>query len=364
MKYHPDHLTRLAAEVGGAPEAELTLAPKTPSDVGSILRYASDKGLGVQVWGGGTKQGYGDAPPPAIVVSTEKLAAVEAWEPEDLTLVVGPGAGVADVEAMLAGRSQTAVLPERPGASTVGGTIASGVSSLRRGRFYGTRERVLEVTLVTGDGRIVRGGARVVKNVSGYDLPRLSVGAFGSLGVIVSVCLKLFPVAPAAATVIVDNPGAASAIARPLAVLETRSGTEVFVRGTDDEVEAKVRRLGGEARPGHDWPADPTGPYRWSLGVPPGLTASAIEMMPKEWAFLAIHGVGEIRAGSDTSAGAGQLRDWAEVNGGHLVAVERPAGDDFDPWGAPPAGIDLQRRLIAHFDPARIINPGRLPGGL
>ncbi len=73
-------------------------------------------------------------------------------------------------------------MPERPGAGTIGGAVAAGISSLRRGRLYATRERVLEVTMVTGDGRTVRSGGRVVKNVTGYDLHRLAVGAFGSLG--------------------------------------------------------------------------------------------------------------------------------------------------------------------------------------
>ena len=114
------------------------------------------------------------------------LAGIEEWDPDDLTVTVGAGTKVADLEATLSERSQTAVLPEVPGASTVGGVISAGVSALRRARLLGTRERMLEVRLVTGDGRIVRGGGRVVKNVSGYDLPRLVVGAFGSLGVITS----------------------------------------------------------------------------------------------------------------------------------------------------------------------------------
>ncbi len=366
MKYHPAHLTRLSTEVEGAPNVELTLAPKTEHDVAAVLRYASERGLVVQVWGGGTRQGYGSPPPADIVMSMEALSSVEAWEPDDLTLVVGTGARVADIESMLAERSQTAVLPEVAGGSSVGGTIAVGVSPLRRGRLYGTRERVLEVRVVTGDGRIVRAGARVVKNVTGYDLPRLCVGAFGSLGVIVSVCLKLLPTPPSMAMVRVENADQANVIARPLAVLETESGTDVFVWGTDEEVEAKVRRLGGEARVGHEWPSDPTGSNRLSLRVPPALTTEAIGKLPEGWSYLAIHGVGEVRCASATLDGAPELRSWAESAGGHLVVVDHPDTDldGFDPWGRIPDGIDLQRGLIAQFDPARVINPGRLPGGL
>lgn len=365
MNGHPDRLRELAAEIEGAPDADLVLAPSDESDVAAILRYASEKGMPVQVWGGGTRQGYGIPPQPGIVMSTTKLDAVEAWEPDDLTLVVGPGAKVADVEKMLAERSQTAVLPEVPGESTIGGVVAAGVSALRRGRLYATRERVLEARVVTGDGRIVRSGGRVVKNVSGYDLARLCVGAFGSLGVLVSVCFKLFPSPPVGATVRVENPDVSSVIARPLAVLETREGTDVFIRGTEEEVAEKALRLRGEARNGHHWPADPRGRFEWRLGVPPALVSEAVTRLPENWPFVAVHGVGEIRAASETDEGAVELRSWAEGVDGHLVAVSRPAeARDFDPWGRPPEGLQLQRRLIGHFDPARIINPGRLPGGL
>lgn len=366
MTRHPDHITRLAVDLPGAPAAELTVAPKTPHDVAAVLHHASDKGLNVQVWGGGTRSGFGSPPHPDVVMSMQRLDAIEAWEPEDLTLVVAAGARVAEIESRLGEKNQSAVLPEVPGASTIGGVVAAGASSLRRGRLYGTRERVLEATVVTGDGRIVRGGGRVVKNVTGYDLPRLCVGAFGSLGVVVSVCLKLWPTPPAAATVSVSSVEAAGSVYRPLAVLEENDQVRVFVSGTEDEVAAKVARLGGTPQEGHYWPADPQGRYRWSLRLPPALVSAGIRNLPDDWRYLALHGVGEIRAASEGVDGAAELRAWAESSGGHLVAMSTPsaAGDGFDPWGSPPSGLEIQRRLIAQFDPARVINPGRLPGGL
>ncbi len=180
----------MTGAAGGGPER---VAPSTVEDLSSILRRATEGKRVVQVVGGGTKQGYGTPPQPDLIVETHGLSGIEEWDPDDLTVTVGAGIPVGELEATLAERSQTAVLPEVPGESTVGGVISAGVSSLRRARLLGTRERMLEVRLVTGDGRVVRGGGRVVKNVSGYDLPRLVVGAFGSLGVVTSVCLKLWP---------------------------------------------------------------------------------------------------------------------------------------------------------------------------
>jgi glycolate oxidase FAD binding subunit len=225
---------------------------------------------------------------------------------------------------------------------------------------------MLEVRLVTGDGRVVRGGGRVVKNVSGYDLPRLVVGAFGSLGVITSVCLKLWPMPPAAATITIDDVGVADRVTRPLAVLERNGVIEVFLWGTPEEVAASGGRLGGLAVEGHRWPGDPQGPYRWSVRVPPALTSEAIARLPSGWDYLAVHGAGDIRAASPNSDGADLLRRWVEASGGAVVVTKAPDGDldGLDPWGSPPPGLEIQRRLIAQFDPARIINPGRLPGGL
>jgi glycolate oxidase FAD binding subunit len=224
---------------------------------------------------------------------------------------------------------------------------------------------MLEVTLVTGDGRVIRAGGRVVKNVTGYDLPRLVVGAFGSLGVIVRVCLKLWPTPPARATVTIDDLAAAGQVARPMAVLDEAGTFRVYLWGTHEEVASAAARLGGETVDGHRWPADPEGAYRWSVRVPPALTAEAVSRLPSGWRHLAIHGVGEVRAASEIADGAADLRAWAEQAGGALVVVSPPGGSDgVDPWGKPPPGMDLQRRLIAQFDPARVINPGRLPGGL
>lgn len=363
LTYHPPHISWLEVEIPGAPESAFKLAPRTVRDVEVVLRYASERDLVVQVWGGGSHSGYGDPPEPDFVMSMERLDEVEVWEPDDLTIVVGAGAPVGKIEAMLAEQNQTLVMPEVPGSATIGGVVASGVSGLRRGRLYATRERVLELTAVTGDGRLVRSGGRVVKNVTGYDLHRLAVGAFGSLGVIVSVCLKLWPTPPGAATVIVDDVEKATEIVRPLAVLDVDGEVKVFLQGTEAEVESQANRLGGSSQPGLDWPADPAAEWQWSLRVPPASTSDAVNRLPDGWSYVAVHGVGDVRAASATAEGAEDLRSWAESIAGHLVVTK---GDPqrLDPWGSPPPGLELQKRLIAEFDPKRVINPGRLPGGL
>jgi FAD/FMN-containing dehydrogenase len=363
LTYHPPHISWLEVEIPGAPESAFHLAPKTVRDVEAIVRYCAERDLVIQVMGGGTHSGFGNPVKPDFVMSMERMSEVETWEADDLTIVVGAGARVSSVEEKLRERNQSLGFPERPGEATIGGVVAAGISGLRRGRLYATRERVLEVTMVTGDGRLIRSGGRVVKNVTGYDIHRLAVGAFGSLGVILGVCVKLWPTPPGMATVAVDDLEHASGVTRPLAVLDVDGQVKVFLQGTEAEVEAQTSRLGGTFTPGLDWPSNPTGEWEWSLRVPPARTGEAVSRLPDGWSYVAVHGVGEVRVASATAEPAPELRSWAESVQGRLVVTK---GDPvmFDPWGDPPPGLDLQRRLIAEFDPKRILNPGRLPGGI
>jgi FAD/FMN-containing dehydrogenase len=343
------------------------LSPRNPDEMATALAWATDRGAKVAIWGGGTHQGMGNPlAEPDLVISTDRMGSVLSWEPDDLTLVVEAGVSVAQVEAMLAERGQTAVLPERAGKATVGGVVSAGVSGFRRTRYGPTRDRMLEVTLITGDGRRVTGGGRVVKNVSGYDLPRLAVGAFGSIGAVVSVCLKLWPIGESLATVELDDPERVDSLFRPLAVLEHGGTVTAYLSGTPGEVDSQAVLAGGMRKDGLHWPDDPTGLFRWSLRVPPKSTAHAIERVPAMWDRLALLGVGEIRLGSEDAEAHDDLRSWAESIGGSLVLVDAPAETYalIDPWGRAPATVDLQRRLIAAFDPGRVINPGKLPGGL
>lgn len=228
---------------------------------------------------------------------------------------------------------------------------------------------MLEVTLVTGDGRIVTAGGRLVKNVTGYDIARLAVGSLGSLGLIAQVCMKLWPIPAAATTVRVESSATAMASTyRPLAILETRDGVDVFLAGTADEVDEQAGRLGGERIEGHRWPDQPDAAVLLSMRVPPAALSKGLELLDPAWRFVAQHGVGEVTigAGEVTLEQAMSIRALAESLGGSLVVVKSDStwGARFDPWGAPPASVSIQRRVIAEFDPVRRLNPGILPGGI
>lgn len=352
------------------PEADRVIAPSSLEAAALALRAASAHGLRVLVWGGGTHQGMGHPVDPDVVLVTTSLDESIDWQPDDLTIVVGAGMRISALRELLDGRGQSAVLPEQPGAATVGGVVATATSAWRRLRYGPTRDRMLEVVLVTGDGRIVTGGGRVVKNVTGYDIPRLATGSLGSLGVIGSVCLKLWPVPAHSGTIPVADAAAARRIAyRPLAVIETESGANVFVAGTEEEVAGQAADLDSVARPGLDWPEPLDSRWLLSLRVPAAHTVAGIEQARRllgDVRFRAAHGVGEVTVGFDTidPAAAARLRTWAEELAGAVVVIRRPADAEmvFDPWGRPPPTVEIQRRIKAAFDPAGVLNRGRLPG--
>ncbi len=355
----PSLLARATDPIEGAPESRLTLRPGSAEELAEQLQACSASGLSVLVWGGGTHQAMGHRVVPDVIVAMVAFANVVDHQAEDMTLVVEGGVTLGAIDALLGPHRQMAIVPEMTPRSTIGGVVATGMSGYRRARYGPTRDHLLEVTLVTGDGRVVRGGGRVVKNVQGYDLMRLSCGSFGSLGVIVQVCLKLWPRPAVAATVAVDDADRATGVVhRPWAVIETDRRTTVHLAGTNEEIDAQAARLGGDPVPGHAWPVLPDGPV-WSVRVPANCTREAIRRLPPV-SFVAQHGVGVVDVATDDLTA---IRPWAEAQGGSVVRV-RGAADGLDPWGTPPATAALQRRIIARFDPDRVINPGRLPGGL
>ncbi|MCP3998740.1 MAG: FAD-binding oxidoreductase [bacterium] len=372
MMLHQE-LARLARDmlddpISGAPQVDFTVSPTTPEDAAAVLGFAAEKGLRTLFWGGGNHQGMGYPVEPDIVISTNRLTEVLDWQVDDLTFTVQPGVRVADLEADLQQRNQTAVLPEVPGSATVGGIVAAGLSGWRRLRYGPTRDRMLEVRLATGDGRLVRGGGRLVKNVTGYDLPRLATGSFGSLGMLTELCLKLWPLPPDRAMLRVADPEQALAAAyRPLALIETSAGATLYLSGTAEEIEAQAALVGGELIPGHRWPEPLAGTTKLSLRVPPSALAGWSGILRQVGVdFQAAHGVGEIlfTPGDVPLEEIVAWRGKVESMGGSLVLLEASDGFDFDPWGTPPVSGDLQSRVKEAFDPRRVANPGILPGGI
>lgn len=350
----------------GAPADALVVAPPDLEAVAQVLEWASREGRPVLPWGGGTHMGPHVGETPEVVVLTREMNRVIDFQPDDLTLVVEAGALVSDVEAMLAERNQSAVLAEHAAGSTVGGMIASGVSGYRRLRYGPTRDRMLEAVMASGDGRVFTSGGRVVKNVTGYDIPRLACGSLGSLGIIGQVCLKLWPIpeSTASLSVAADSFGE---LYRPLALLETEAGATAYLAGTEEEVAGQAAAVGATATAGLQWPEPLGGSSQIELRVPSPLVSAAIGKVRTAGAvaFRAQHGVGLVAAEFDdwSDERLVELRAWAQGLGGAAVVLACPEVD-VDRWGGAPGSADLQRLVKEAFDPLRVMVPGRLPGGV
>ncbi len=127
------------------------------------------------------------------MLSTHKLSGMRVFAPDDLYVTVGAATPLAELAEFLAGHGLQAPLAAPWPDATVGGLLAANVNGPLRMRYGGWRDNVLAVTAALADGRVIRAGRPVVKNVAGYDLAKLFVGAQGTLGVMTDVTLKLTP---------------------------------------------------------------------------------------------------------------------------------------------------------------------------
>jgi glycolate oxidase FAD binding subunit len=160
------------------------------------------------VRGGGTKPALSTAGDGAVVLATHRLAGIVEYAPGEFVFTARTGTWLQEIAAVLSKHGQ--YLPFDPplaaAGATLGGTIAAGLSGSGRQRYGGVRDFLIGVRFVDGQGRLVRGGGKVVKNAAGFDLPKLFVGSAGRLGVIVEASFKVFPQPPQYATVRVPQP--------------------------------------------------------------------------------------------------------------------------------------------------------------
>ncbi len=182
--------------------------PGDEAAVAAVLALADREGLKVLPRGGGTQLGLGH--PPAggdILLDLGRLGAVVEYAPGDLTVTAQAGLRLTDLQAALAKEGQWLALdPALPLAATIGGIVATNASGPRRLRYGGVRDQIIGVRVARPDGTIARGGGKVVKNVAGFDLPKLFTGALGTLGVIIDATFRLYPIPAASRTVVLTAP--------------------------------------------------------------------------------------------------------------------------------------------------------------
>ena len=174
---------------------ELCIEPADEAELSRVLQYANQSELLVAPRGGGTKLEWGTPPTQVdLAISTARLNRILEYAPGDMTVTAGAGVSIAQLQSVLASQRQRLALdPLWPERATVGGVIAANDSGALRLRYGGIRDLIIGITVVLADGTIATSGGKVVKNVAGYDLPKLMAGSLGTLGVIARAVFRLHP---------------------------------------------------------------------------------------------------------------------------------------------------------------------------
>ncbi len=192
-----DATSLAACEVDGRSPSAI-LQPDSAAEIAEILRFASAERLAVIPMGGRTHLGIGMPPRHYdLAVDLSRMNKILACEPRDLTLGIEPGVTCADLARELRQKGQfLPIAPPFADRATLGGMVAAGVDSPLRNGYGATRDFLLGVEFVTGEGLISKSGGRVVKNVTGYDLHKLFVGSLGTLGIVTRLNFRTFPLPP------------------------------------------------------------------------------------------------------------------------------------------------------------------------
>lgn len=377
--------------------------PTTPEACAQLLRACADAGRTVRVRGGGTKSDPGARPETDVLLETGGLDGIVDHVPEDLTVTVRAGMSVAALRDALASHGQFLPLdpPHVAHGATVGGVIAANSNGFGRYRYGSVRDLLLGIRAALPDGTIARAGGRVVKNVAGYDLNKLFVGSFGTLGVVVEATFKILPLPPvtraASATFATsgDAFGAADALVRtslrPTAVVIERTEDRrwrllIVAAGETAPVERAMMELGrvaaarGETAAAVPDPEAALDPLREVVDLAIGgavvraalplsaqtVFAEAAARVGRDTRFVADAASGiahvHLRDDSDVVAAADGLLAKARVVGGS-ARVERSLISDLELPGAEPPGAFLMRRLKDAFDPRGILEPARSVAG-
>jgi FAD/FMN-containing dehydrogenase len=276
----------------------------------------------VTVVGGRTAWASGGPVEPAAREVRAPAGIVELV-PAEMTVRVGAGTAVTELDAALAEVGQEVALGGRPG-GTVGGAVSVGWSSLRRSRVGPARDVLLEAAAVGADGRLVRAGGPTVKNVTGYDLCRLLFGSLGTLLVVGEVLLRTRPRPAASVWVRVDGGGPAPTL-RPATHLWDGTTHWLLLEGHPGDVHPAATTLERAGATLVDGPPE-LPPHRWSLDP-----AALRSVLPRTGGpFVAEMGVGTVHH-----------------------SREQP------PRAVTPGVRALHERMSALFDPTRRLNPGR-----
>jgi glycolate oxidase FAD binding subunit len=367
--------------------------PASIADASALLRELGVAGRAVRPVGGGTKPWgpAGDCEP----FETGELNRIREHNVGDFTAILEAGVPFADAQAAFAEHGQAIAWdPPAPAGATLGGIMATADSGPIRHRYGGVRDLVVGVTVVLSDGTVAKAGSKVIKNVAGYDLAKLYAGSFGTLGLIVSISVRLHPLARETATAAgaSDDPArlaaAVGALARlPLEadcldvawadgagrVLVRYAGATAARRAREtaarlDGLEAaeaieddgalwdaqreRQRSVDGAVLKVSGRPTDLPDVIRAAQAA--GATVAARGVLGLSWLAFA--------PGDDLAERVATVR--AALAPRACTVLDGAARVGGEVWPDAGSAQPLMERLKARFDPARIFRPGAFVGGI
>ena len=408
-------------------EPKAVVLPESVQQIQNLLAFAADRELSVIPAGSGTKLGIGNPPQKVdLVLSTRKLNSMIEYEPADLTVTVQAGMRLADLQAKLSENGQFLPLdPPYAAYATVGGITASNSSGPLRMRHGTPRNQALGMRVVQSDGAVVKSGGKVVKNVSGYDLNKLYIGSFGTLGVITELSFKLYPLAEGGIIALLrfkrveDAVKAASDItssqlapsylnlfingvpdtkildpslvvgidSHPKAItwqknqvqwIAKQSGTigvEIIEGGGAANL-AEAMRAFTQANPSQRVIVCKANLRMSDIGEYVGVAFEATKVLECSVRVMALMGTGQVylvfsectdTVEPETIASAlSKLRELASNIGGNLILETAPVEvkRHIDVWGTVGSGSEIMKKIKAQFDSGRLLNPGRFAAGI
>ncbi len=376
--------------------------PGSPEAFAGVLAHASAERLTTVTRGGGTKLSWG-RPPAAVdlVVSTSRLKRLIAHRHGDLTATVQAGMTLGDLNAALGGERQWLPVDSAFDGATVGGIVDTNDAGPSRHRHGTPRDLIIGITMAMTDGRVVKAGGTVVKNVAGYDLGKLMSGSHGTLAGIADVTFKLVPVPQTSSTLVASYTDPA-ALARDVAALdasqieaaafdirsEDGQPTQLLLRvatspaARDAQIAAARAMVTGQSTILTDvdergvwasqlaapWHGDASVRFSWLPAKLPQVLAvlDAIRRADHVSVTFAgrVLGAGMLRLSGEASALAAAIqRLRANSDVGHVVLLRgpRPLKDTIDVWGAPRSSDGAVQSIKRMLDPAGILNAARGP---
>ncbi|MDB5651042.1 MAG: linked oxidase domain protein [Hyphomicrobiales bacterium] len=390
--------------------------PATEAEAADTIREARATGRSFSIEGGGTRRGFGRPVTADAVLSTRHLSGITLYEPAELVVSARAGTPLSLIEETLAEKGQ--MLPFEPadyralygshGEPSIGAVAACNISGPRRIQVGAARDHLIGVRLVNGRGEAVKSGGRVMKNVTGLDLVKLSCGAHGTLGLLTEVTFKLVPMAPAEASLVIeglDDAGAVEAMSAALSSPFEVSGAAHLPAGlngatattllrlerTPDSLDYRCGRLiellgpYGTARRIEAqesrvlWRdiaqvaplAKAQAPAIWRLSLPQRTAAQAMadisSNMGARYFFDWGGGLVWLAVMPADDAGASVVRHAVAQAGGYATLMRAPDDvrtrvDVFAPLGAPL--MKITAGIKASFDPDGLLNPGRMYAGV